>query len=424
MRTEDELVEALRSAAGRAPGADELLAGVARRRRRRTRRRVSALAAAAAVVVVAAGVRGVVWDPGGVDAVAPTSSAPRPTVTRTLAPPPTAEPRPTVTLTITARPTGSAPPGRSKVVPAEMLWPGAYFTMPARDADGWRRRPIMGIGAAEVLLFASGPGEKTGRLEVYDSVTGEIRAVTTPRTDGMTGALVQVAAADGENLVWTSYGEKDGTSLRQIWTAPLTGKAKLLATVSGLGSDIDMMQLDGDHVVWSERSRGGVWRMPLAGGTPRRLPGGDGLHLVDWPVAGDVAADPGPSVRNQTLIADLTRGTKAAVAVPPGAKGLRCGRTWCTGHDDKGGFLQRFDGTAVTRLDALGSSAQAPARDRFVYVRDGVYDIATGKVAVIDADDGAWFADGGAPGPGSILYWENERGTLGVLNLAAVPPAQ
>ncbi|MFI7615457.1 hypothetical protein ACIBP6_29940 [Nonomuraea terrae] len=420
MRTEDELVGALRSAADRAPGDESLLAAVARRRRRRTRRRVSALAAAAAVVVLGMGVRAVVWGPAEVDSVAPAFLATRSPVV----PPPTGVGSPpTVTVAPPPQPVGTVPPPTASV-PVEELWPGAYLTMPARDADGRTRRPVMGLSTSEVLLAASGPGEKSSRLEVYDSVTGETRVVTTPWTDG---PLVQVAAADAEHLVWTSYSEKDGTGFRRIWAAPLPGEAKLLATLSGPGTDIDMMQLDGDHVTWSERSRGGVWRLPLAGGTPQRLPGSDGLHLVDWPVAGDVAADPGPSVRNQTLIADLDGGTKTAVAVPPGAKGLRCARTWCTGHDDKGGFLQRFDGTAVTRLDALGVSktlAQAPALDRFVYVAGGVYDIATGKVASIDAVDGAWFADGGAPGPGSILYWENERGTLEVLNLAAVPPAQ
>ncbi|MFD0468649.1 hypothetical protein ACFQ0B_10270 [Nonomuraea thailandensis] len=146
MRTEDELIGALRAAGEHAPddGAD-LLAGVALRRRRRTRRRVRVLAAAAAVVVLSVGIRGAVLSGGGEGDMA-TTPAPEPPVPRSA--------------------------------PVEELWPDAVLTLPVQGPDGAHRVPMIGVSPTEVLVLARTPGkEARGRLEVYDSTTKKSRLV-------------------------------------------------------------------------------------------------------------------------------------------------------------------------------------------------------------------------------------------------------
>ncbi|MFI6740933.1 hypothetical protein ACIBI9_49125 [Nonomuraea sp. NPDC050451] len=399
MRTEDELVGALRAAASTIGEEGDLLAAVARRRRRRTFRRAQAFAAAAAVVVLGVGARIVLSGGGEVDAITPTGHATPPT----------------------------AAPSTGKGVPAEKLWPKAVFTMPTANADGWRYLPLTGLNATEVLLSAWGRFERSSTLEVYDSATRKTRVVTrVPRTPGLEGPIAQVAVTDGGNVIWIASGRKDTSKVREIWMAPLAGgQARLLGTLRGDRVDIDVITIGGDQVVWSERA-GGVWRMPLAGGSPQRLPGGKGLHVISWPWAGDVPADLSTSNRNQTKLIDLARGTTYAVTVRAGTKGLRCGPTWCTGRDEKGSFVQRIDGTGVRHVGVFGtptSLSLTPTFDRFVYLRDGVYDISTGQVASIGKRS-SWMALGSSSGPSTVACWEGGKDAMRMLNLAAVPPAQ
>ncbi|MGP3961280.1 TolB family protein [Nonomuraea sp. 3N208] len=387
MRTEDELAGALRVAAERAPDEGDLLAGVATLRRRRTRRRIRMLAAATAVVVLGMGVRSVVLPGGGEVEVATT-------------------PSPTAALGMNA-------------VPVDRLWPTAVLTVPATNADGMRYQPITGISATEVLLLAASVEEGT-RIELYDAATKRARVVAEvpmKPTD-----VPPTVTADGENVAWMSYGRKNGVSVRRIWTAPLSGgKARLVTTISGPRADIDSLAINGDRIFWSER-RGDVWGVPLSGGASERIPAGRGLRLLRWPWASDAPAGPDDSVRSQSKIVDLASGYTIEVVAPPGTRGLRCGPFWCLGHDETGSFLQRIDGSSMRRLDDRGSwgrLAMAPVFNRFAVSDDGIYDIATGRVA---ATEGRWTAlSAGQP---TIVYWEGGRDTLRVLNLAAVPSAQ
>ncbi|MEV0382787.1 hypothetical protein [Nonomuraea sp. NPDC050643] len=395
MRTEDELTGALRAAAEYAPGEHGLLEGIALRRRRRTRRRARALAAAAAVVVLAAGVRGVLYRGGEVDAVTPTG---RPT--------PTDLPR---------------EPG--KALPMERLWPKAIFTMPARNSGGLRYLPIRAISPTTLLLVALGPVKEPDRLEAYDSATGRARVIATAQ--GTAASVFSSAATDGSTVAWYAFGKKGATRVLEIWTVPLAGgQARLLTTLTGTRGQIGQLAVDGDRVVWSERS-GGVWHLPLAGGAPRRLPGGDGLHLNSWPYAGDAPGGADTGDGNQSKVVDLLRGTVIEVKVRKGTKGLRCGPAWCFGRGPDGGFVQRVDGTGITDVKGFGHPkplSMAPAFDRFVPTDDGVYDIRTGKVGSIGKKSG-YIAIGSA-NPGGVISWRGGPDTVKVLNLAAVPPAQ
>ncbi|MEU8251978.1 hypothetical protein [Nonomuraea sp. NPDC048916] len=422
MRTEDELSAALRQAATRAPEPD-LLAGVSARRRRRARRRAGLLALTAAVAVVVTSTtvaRSVLSIRGGEEAAV--TVTPGETVTR---------PSSSAVATI---PTAAKPSKPEEIAAAE-LWPEALFTMPAANPDGWRYRPITGISPTEVLLSAESSFETAGRFEVYDARTGEARVVVdVPVRPGVKKYIPQTTTVDATTVAWYAYGEQaDGTKVRDIWTVPLAGgEAKLLTTRVGGEADIDAISLDGEHVVWSEID-GGVWRLPLAGGTPERLPGSDGLHLIEWPWATDMARTPGHLERNQGKLVNLADGSATSLAAPQGTRGLRCGPVWCYGRGERGTW-----GTVVHRLDGAGTSRSVianfgmgfspyPILDRFLQTGSSVYDLETGKLATAGSSSG-WYGAGTSSEPSTILYWGTTKADkpdrLWVLNLAAVPPAQ
>ncbi|GAA3569546.1 hypothetical protein GCM10022419_058070 [Nonomuraea rosea] len=423
MRSEDELIGALQSAATRAPEEGDLLADIARRRRRRSRRRAQALAVAAVVVISvgAAGVRGVFSGADGGRVAAPPSgrvaAPPSGDSTATAA---VLSPSPATTRTLVPR------AGEQGVAAAE-LWPEAVFTMPAKNADGWRYRPVTSISATEVLLSADSSFEKPGKFEVYDSSTGTSRVVTTvPRTPGLDGYIPQTAGTDGRTLTWFAYGEKDDVPVREIWAVPLAGgEPELLGTFTGEHAQMDAIGVDGEHVYWSERS-GGVWRIPVTGGAAAQVPGSDGLHLLKWPYAVDVASPEDPD-RNQSKLVDLASGQTTVITAPPAAKSLRCGISWCAGDGEQGPFAQRLDGTGTIRLTDRFTfrMVEFPILDRFLNAGATIYDSATGKLAEIGIGQGSkMYGTGTSSEPSTIAYWNGEPGTFKVLNLAAVPPAQ
>ncbi|MEV1239447.1 hypothetical protein [Nonomuraea sp. NPDC049750] len=412
MRTEDQVSGALRDAADRAPELD-LLAGVGERRRRRTRRRAQLLAAAAVVGVVSTSTvvaQGVFSSGGGEEAAA------SPTTTTTVT-------KPHPTRTVTVRPTTPA-----KGIPADKLWPQAVFQMPAKNADGWRYRPITGLNATEVLLTAEPSSGKAGKIEVYDAKAGKSRVVTEiPRTRGLEQYFLQTASTDGTNVVWFSSGSKGGNAVTELWWAPLSGgKAKLAVTLTGGGAAVEAIGVDGENVVWSPR-KGGVYRKPFGNGAPNRVPKSDGLRLISWPWAGDASTDdeefetPG---YNQSKVVNLADGTETKVVIKDGMKDLRCGPVWCRGRQGATSVVQHVDGTGVKKLPK-GFRMYA-ILDRFLRSGDTVYDLNTGTSARIETP-GGWNSDGASSEPSSIIYGGTTKGKVDkywVLNLAAVPPAQ
>ncbi|MGW0196267.1 hypothetical protein [Nonomuraea sp. NPDC003201] len=420
MRTEGDLVGALRQAAERAPEPD-LLAGVGERRSRRTRRRAQLLAVAAVVVVVGAGTaatKGIFVRGGGEGietAAQPAAEEDRGAV---------AEPTITVTTrTVTATPRGPAG------MPVGRLWPKALFQMPARNADGWRYRPVTGINATEVLLIAESSFEKAGKIEIYDTKTGKARLVTkVPATKGLKKYYPQSATTDGTNVAWFATGtDKNQNRVAEIWWVPLSGgKAQKIYTTTEYA--INTIGLDGDQVVWSA-VKGGVHRKPLLGSTIELL-SDENLHLIHWPWASDIGDGPGTLETNQTKIVNLAEGTETKITVKPGTTGLRCGPTWCHGRLDDRGIIQRPDGSGFRRLPAAGfmnGLSPYPILDRFLHSGDTVYDLTTGKQAAITRV-GDWSGVGTSSEASTIVYWgvtkEQKPAKYWVLNLAAVPPEQ
>ncbi|MEU7900752.1 hypothetical protein AB0B45_48990 [Nonomuraea sp. NPDC049152] len=398
MRTEEELVRALRQAAELAPQRD-LSAAIAVRRRRRTkhRRMGAALAVAAVIGVAGAGTaiaRGV-FSGGGEGGVASrVSESPGEAVASIKTP----------------------PKEQAHRKPFEEVWPKALFTMPAKNADGWRYRPITGISPTEVLVTAQRSREKTGAIEIYNSGTGTFRKVTDiPATPGLKRYTPRDVAFDDKSVVWWVYADK----AREIWTAPLAGgEARMVATFTREHLGMGAMAVKGEHVYWSEDD-GTVWRLPLAGGDPEKI--AEGLHLISWPWAGDVSGLERDSDLNQTKVVNLETGETRQITAAPGARGLRCGPAWCLGL----GFSQRVDGTDVDPIGSFSGILLPPILDRYLFVGRTVRDLETrAKLALPENPSnviGAGIADSSAPS--TITYWGATTGVepdaFRIVNLAA-----
>jgi hypothetical protein len=405
VRTEQELRAALQRAAAHVDDPADLAHAVRIRHRRRARRRYqSALAFAGVVAVVAGGsavVRGAdhgnVASPIGSPATARASEAPSP-----------------------VRP--------GKGIPARDVWPGAVSTIPAKSADGSSYSPVAALSPTELLLGAGKSFERTDRLDVYNTETGKSRELTRMPFTGK--EYFQQRFEVGEDYIgWYSTTPNNNDRSADFWVAPRRGgHAVKVGEVTGDLSEVYSIGVTKDFFVWSVLS-GGVYRMPIAGGSPERLQGTDGLWLQSWPWAADVSSNRGIVAiqdRNQTLLVNLETGEKRTIAVPSGVRGLRCSTEWCVGRSGDKVLTMRPDGSKLT-----WPPAQARPYDMLIFASrfaqipgPGLYDLDSGKTARIGstkADGGGnTYSFGGTSSPATVFSWPAGDGKLEVLNLLAV----
>ncbi|MEV0597262.1 hypothetical protein [Nonomuraea cavernae] len=402
MRSEDDLIRTLRTAADQAGQPVTGLAGAvaSRRRTRRVRQRMQVALAAAAVVIVAGGTTSVLTGAGE-----------------------RAEPAVTVT---------TGPPRDERPLPqfkrAAEVWPGAVFKMPAKAADGWKYRPVTGLSATEVLLAAESSFEKAGRLEVFDASTGKTRVVgDMPAPDGVKGYFVQDVEAGEKYFVWYGGTPNNPDKWADFWIMPREGgTARRVGKVTGELSRVEKVGVTDDFLVWSLR-KGGVYRMPLTGGAPEQLDGTDGLHLLSWPLA--VAYAPGErGQKNQSRVVDLETGTATEVQAETGTTGLTCGPEWCFGMRDDRTLVRRLDGSdgkllpegmsffggghilgdRFARLDAPIGGDPAKHYIASAVVYDPVTGL-TGGISRVHPDGGGGFGTGTSSSPTTIVYWDEDE---------------
>ncbi|MFI6297643.1 hypothetical protein ACIBEJ_39035 [Nonomuraea sp. NPDC050790] len=308
MRSEEDLVRTLRTAAGQAPPMPGGLAeAVAARRRGRRNGQWARMALAAAAVVVLVGGTAFALSSGGVQ-VEPAVGISEPAE----------EPRQWEHVTA--------------------AWPEAIAKVPIMAPNGWKYRPVATISPTEILLAADKSFEKAGRVAIYDMTTKstrELGAVPEPRS----GYFVQEWDANDQHIVWYGKTPNNKDLWADIWVMPKTGgEAQRLAQLTGDQARIEVMNVTPDHVVWSVRA-GGVYRLPLTGGEPEKIQGTDDLHLNAWPWA--FAYGPGEQgVRNQTRVVNLETGTKLDVGLLPGDEGVSCTNEKCVGMMKAGPFSQ------------------------------------------------------------------------------------
>lgn len=428
MRSEEDLVRILRTASDQAhPPSSGLGAAVAaRRRRRRIRQRAQMALAAAAVVVIAGGTAAALSSGGGQAGPA--------TQVASSAEPSAAEPLP-------------------EIRPASEVWPQAMAKVPAKDANGWKYQPVSTLSATEVVLATYRSFEKAGRIDVYDTATGQTRVLA--EVADRKGYFVQEYATNDKYVAW--YGETPNNSDQwaDFWVAPREGgAARQVGEVTGDLSKIEKFGVTQDHVVWSLRD-GGVYRMPLAGGDPEKIAESDGLHLRSWPWA--VGYAPGElGERNQNRLVNLETRESVDISVPDGVKSLTCGREWCIGMRNDRALVQRPDGADSKLLHPMFSSYGDTdlLSGRFASLMLGppdqgkheplpptaAYDMSTGQLVGLGK-----YTKGGGLGLGSregLVYWDEDaklvqecKGNVctskekgggreyTVVNLAAVTPA-
>ncbi|GGQ27391.1 hypothetical protein [Streptosporangium pseudovulgare] len=422
-RDETDLVRALRGAAGGAPEpAGDMLTAIGDRRRRRSHRRARSMLAAAAVLVVIGGGTAVARDvlpSGGGEGVSVTGVAADPSS-------PAADP---------SEGTGKTP--EMSVDPVAEVWPKAVSTIPAKAADGWKYRPITGLSATELLLTAESSFEKAGRLEVYDTAARKSTVLAEmPAPPGVKGYFAQDVEVGADSIVWWGKTPNNRDEWADFWVVPRTGgTARRVGEVTGARARVERIGVTADSVFWSVRA-GGVYRMPLAGGSPEYVAGTDGLHLLYWPWAFDVAngREGEDWDRNQTKLFNLETGQTVAVNAPDGARGLRCGPVWCFGASGDESIVQRTDGSDRRALPGLsGRMEYTPLAGRFGFFslsgvtgRDAageeiedahaplaaVYDPITGRTAGVgkrDPSGGGGIGTGTSSSPTSIIYWDEDR---------------
>ncbi|GII01754.1 hypothetical protein [Planobispora takensis] len=428
-RSEADLVRTLAKAADAAPEpVGDLLGVIERRRVRRTRRRAQSILAVAAVITVIGGgtavARGVFPHRGGegpiladATATAVTSEKPRPTPTPSRS--------------------GTKAPGAS-IRPAAEVWPAAVSKIPAKAADGWKYRPITALSATELLLAAESSFEKAGRLEVYDTGSGSRTVLAeTPGPEGVKGYFAQSFDVGAEHVVWYGETPNNGDKWADFWVVPRSGgTARQVGEVTGEQSEVDAVGVTADSVVWSV-DKGGVYRMPLDGGTPERIEGTDGLHLVSWPWAADVGER--DFRKPQTRLVNLETMQVTEVKAPDGLTAFDCGLEWCFGSgdgEDDRAVVERADGSQHRTLPGLGALGGdiVLARDMGLFHISGVvgldgrgeeiedhhvpllalYDPLTGTLAGAGRRDpkGGGYGRGTSSSPTSIIYWDDDRRTV------------
>ncbi|MEU6741519.1 hypothetical protein [Streptosporangium sandarakinum] len=422
-RNEQDLVRALRGAADDAPGpVGDLPTAITERRRRRSRRRARSVLAAAGVLVVIGGGTAVardVFPSGGGEGVSITGVAADPSF-------PAADP---------SEAAGGTP--EASVDPVTEVWPKAVSTIPAKAADGWKYRPITGLSATELLLAAESSFEKAGRLEVYDTAARKSTVLAEmPAPPGVKGYFPQGVEVGADSIVWWGETPNNRDEWADFWVVPRSGgTARRVGEVTGAQSHVERIGVTADSVFWSVRA-GGVYRMPLAGGPPAYIDGTDGLHLLSWPWAFDVAngREGEDWDRNQTKLFNLETGQTVAVNAPDDVRGLRCGPVWCFGARGDETVVQRTDGSDRRLLPGLSDRMEyTPLAGRFGFFnlsgvtgRDAageeiedahaplaaVYDPVTGRTAGVGKRDpagGGGVGTGTSSSPSSIIYWDEDR---------------
>ncbi|MEV0231990.1 hypothetical protein [Nonomuraea sp. NPDC050786] len=252
----------------------------------------------------------------------------------------------------------------SRPVPVSKLWPRATHVLPQKLPNGLAYRPEAFLDE-RTLLARTGKGDTVWWS--YDVRSGTVKRlvafVPPPRTDYTSSVVV-----GSGRLVWytVSWGTVKG--LLDIWTAPVTGgtarKVTSIRQTMKYG-DIDLMTVVGDKVVWSRGIEGGLYRAPLSGGDPARIPGTKRYHLLQWPWAGISGARPDelPDSRFtfQRLVNVLTgerRDARTGTA--------SCSLTWCVNHQAQ---ALRRDGSGRRTLPANPLPPGPPALDRFIVLR-------------------------------------------------------
>ncbi|NJP96720.1 hypothetical protein HCN51_46085 [Nonomuraea sp. FMUSA5-5] len=347
---EDKLSRVLAEAAHRAPETPAGLAATVRTRHRRRRARTAALCAAAAVIVVVGGA-GVAVNVLGASAT----------------------PNPAAGV--------NGEPAVDRIPPRiEKVWPQAVHKIPARLPDGRAYFPQLLLDERTLLVMTGAQDGKRQFLWSYDLDTGRPRQIAEiPPTKGSAIFADGVAAGGGNIVWWASYKEPGGPRVARIWTVPAAGGRPrqvtdvLLTNVMKQGH-INGLAVTGSDVVFNYE-KGGVYRVPLSGGTPQPVKGAERHYVLQWPWVG---VHRGKAVFRELINVETGERRDAVVKAD---EEVRCGVERCAG------VAVRYKTVKVERpRDRSGKEIKCGARRcpdtvqiqtilrRFVRDRDGSHE--------------------------------------------------
>ncbi|MET7459490.1 hypothetical protein [Nonomuraea sp. NPDC005501] len=320
---EETLRRTLAGAADRAPHAPGTLAGTVETRFRRRRNRTRAALAATAVVVLVGG----------------TTFALNGGTTRALP---------------------ATPPTADLPAPIEKVWPQAVREIPAGLPDGRAFHPYQFIDERTLLVAPDTPAADA--VYAYDLDTHDTRKIADvpmpKRTVNYPGGFV---AGGGRVVWWAALDNGRG----QVWSAPLSGgRAEVVATFPVDDGGFDGLTVVGDRIVVSVES-GGVFTVPLGGGTVEPVKGGEDAHLLVWPWIGT----PGqPSLDGEPMfgsIRNVETGRTSTAFTRPGEELVQCGREMCTGRPARGAAFVRLRDGSGERPDPCARPMPTGAPGRF-----------------------------------------------------------
>ncbi|GAA2293806.1 hypothetical protein GCM10010149_47080 [Nonomuraea roseoviolacea subsp. roseoviolacea] len=324
---EDALRRTLTGAAGRAPQAPVTLSGAVEARYRRRRNRTRAALAAAAVVALVGGATFALK--GGTPRAMPAT-------------PPTADA------------TAALPD------PVDKVWPQAVRDIPARLPNGRAFHPIRLLDDHTLLVTVDAGFEKADVVYAYDLESRDLRKIAdVPTPKGTIAFASGFAAGEGRVAWWTVKEGGQG----MIWSAPLSGgEATVVARRKVDDGGFDGLAVTDGKIVFSAQD-GGVFTVPLGGGTVEAVEGGADMHLLSWPWIGTVGYG-GPSDEPRFgTIRNVETGETDTALTRAGEQNISCGLVFCMGENGAGERFHRMrDGSREQPAPCLLSAASTPGR--------------------------------------------------------------
>jgi hypothetical protein len=299
---EDKMSRFLSEAAYRAPQAPAGLIATIKIRHRRRQARTAAVRVAAAVVLVAGGVNTAVSVLGA-----------------------SAEPNPAVSAI------GEAEPSADKIPPPiEKVWQQAVHKITAKLPDGRAYYPQLLLDDHTLLVTTGVRDGKRQFLWSYDLGTGQPRQIAEiPPTKGSAIFAEGVAAGGGNIVWWASYKEAGSPRVARIWTVPTAGGRPRPVTDVPLGNVMKQGHINGLTVTGSDvvfaYEKGGVYRVPLSGGSPQPVKGAERYHILQWPWVG---LHHGKAIFRELLNVETGERRDAVVKAD---EEVRCGVDRCAG---------------------------------------------------------------------------------------------
>jgi hypothetical protein len=333
----------------------------------------------------------------------------------------------------------------------DKVWPEAIHRLPAKLPNGAEYQVFAVLGGDRYLVRKE--SEKGARTDswspwVYDVRTGDLTFLGNSASSSGS-STTDWATVIGDRAVWFQVSRRNGSELdATVWAARLdgAGEPQLIATVAGHGSAPHFIGVVGDSIYWDEAGLLGeksaaIYRLPVSGGTPQRVPDSAGYRLFTlspWADTQDHLHMREGNFPREGVLWNVETGERRAWRAHAQSRTVTCAPLLCTGLGTNGRhFVQRLDGTGYQELPYLvddfhpGAALEGRFSVGTVVTSHGnnrwyVWDLTTGKAGTVSADP----PDGDDPDGREATYrgfeqatlqWATDEQTIYVLDLKAIP---